>query len=114
MSSTYTYNSVTVAFTAITESWSEQSSSDVNVIGFPGGDAVAISLGGQRQTTRAFKALLTNKTDYTTLVGMRNRQGKLIVEHWDTAPVNAILQQIQPDPVQVDGQILAQVQFVFY
>ncbi len=114
MSSTYTTTLGTVSFTATTDSWSEQSSADVSVVGFPGGDAVAISIGGQRETTRAFKALLTNATAYRLLRDMRAQLGTLLVEQWDTTPVNAILRHVQPDPIQADGQVLAQVQFVLY
>jgi hypothetical protein len=114
MSSTYVTALGSVTFTASTDSWSEASSSQVDVIGFPGGDAVAISLGGQRETRRAFKALLSSVSAYTMLRGMRNKAGWLQVENWDSAPVNAVLERIQPDAIQTDGQVYAQVQFVLY
>lgn len=114
MASTYTTAQATVSFTATAESWNEQSKSDVTVLGFPGGDAIAVSLAGQRETTRSFKALLADVATYKTLVSMRNRVGGLFVENWDTVPVNAVLQQIQPDPIQTDGKVYAQVQFVLY
>lgn len=114
MSSTYTTAQASVSFTAATETWSEQSSSEVNALGFPGGDAVAISIAGQRETTRTFKALLVNVADYQTMLGMRARQGMLKVENWDSQPVNAVLQRIQPDPILADGKVYAQVQFVLY
>lgn len=103
-----------MSFTAATDSWSEQSSSEVNVLGFPGGDAVAVSLAGQRETTRTFKALLANVAAYQTLLSMRSRVGGLFVENWDSVPVNAVLKQVQPDPIQADGKVYAQVQFVLY
>lgn len=114
MSSTYTTAQATVSFVAATESWSEQSRSEVNVLGFPGGDAVAVSIAGQRETNRTFKALLNTVADYQTMLGMRARVGMLKVEFWDSVPVNAVLKQIQPDPIQADGKVYAQVQFVLY
>lgn len=114
MSSTFITSQASVSFLAATETWNEQSSSEVNVLGFPGGDAVAVSIAGQRETTRTFKALLNNVTDYQTMRGMRATAGRLTIENWDSAPVNAILKQIQPDPIQADGKVYAQVQFVLY
>jgi len=105
----------TVSFIAATESWSEQSGSEINVIGFPGGDAIAVSIAGQRETTRTFKALLATKTDYDTLRSLRGKAGTLSVDNWDTAaPVSAALKQIAPDPIQVDGEVYVQLQFVLY
>ena len=114
MSSTYTTAAGTVSFLATAESWSEPAKTEVNVIGFPGGDAVAISISGQRETTRTFKVVLSSATAYRSLSNMRAKAGTLLVENWDTSPVNAVLQQIQPDPIQADGQVYAQVQFVLY
>ncbi len=114
MSSTFTTSSATVSFTATTDSWSEPATAEVNVLPFPGGDAVAISLGGQRNAPRAFKALFANKAAYDTLVGMRGRAGGLKVENWDSVPQSAVLQRCAPDPIQADGQVYAQVQFVLY
>jgi hypothetical protein len=114
MSSTYTTSMATVSFVATTETWAEQSSSEINVIGYPGGDAVAVSISGQRETTRTFKALLSTVADYRTMLGMRARVGGLFVENWDSAPVNAILQRIVPDPILADGKVYAQVQFILY
>ena len=112
--STYTISTATVTFTASAESWSEQVGSEVGVLAFPGGDAVAISLAGQREIRRTFKALLANASDYRKLRDMRNRQGWLQVDVWDTVPVQATLERISPDPIQTDGQVYAQVQFVLY
>ncbi len=114
MTSSYTTAQGSVTFTAAAESWNEQSDSDVGILAFPGGDAVAISLGGQRETRRTFKALLVNRAAYQTLLSMRNRRGGLFIENWDTVPVNAVLQRVAPDPIQADGQVYAQVQFVLY
>jgi alpha/beta superfamily hydrolase len=104
----------TVTFTASADSWSEQSGSEVNVIGFPGGDAIAVSIAGQRETTRTFKALLANKAAFDQLKDMGGKAGWLQVTNWDSVPVNAVLKQITPDPIQTDGQVYAQVQFVLY
>lgn len=114
MSSSYTTAQASVSFIAATESWNEQSSAEVNVLGFPGGDSIAVSIAGQRETTRTFKALLNSVTDYQTMRGMRARTGMLTIENWDSLPVNAVLKQIQPDPIQADGKVYAQVQFVLY
>ena len=83
-------------------------------MGFPGGNSVAVSLGGQRGTTRAFKAVLNSVSDYKVLRDMRAKVGSLFVEGWDTAPVNAVLQQTAPDPIQADGKVYARLQFILY
>lgn len=119
MSSTYTTQAGTVSFTAMADSWSEPARSDVDVIAFPGGDAVAISISGQRETRRQFKALFATIAAFRTMRDMRASPirataGSLFVENWDTAPVNALLVGIQPDPMQVDGQVIAQVAFILY
>lgn len=114
MSSTYTTSQASVSFTAAQESWSETSGSDIDVIGFPGGDAIAISISGQRETRRTFKALFATAALFKTMRDQRAKTGLLFVEVWDTAPVNAVLVRTQPDPIQVDGQVLAQVEFVLF
>lgn len=114
MSSTYTTFLGTVSFTATADSWSEQSSSDVEVMGFPGGNAVAISISGQRETRRTFKALFATATAFRAFRDMRAKQGTLLVEGWDTAAVPAILTRTAPDPILADGQVLAQAEFILY
>ena len=114
MSSTYTTSTGSVSFTAVAESWSEPATSEVNVIGFPGGDAIAVSIAGQRETTRAFKALFSTAVQYRTFRDMRGKTGTLFVEQWDTVPINAILKSTSPDPIYTDGSVLAQAQFVLY
>jgi hypothetical protein len=114
MSSSYTTNTNTVTFTALQDSWSEQSTTETNVIGFPGGDAVAISIAGQRETTRSFKALFDSVFAYKTLRDMRGKTGWLLVEGWDSTMVNAVLQRCTPDPILADGKVLATLGFVLY
>jgi len=103
-----------VTFTAAADSWNETFDSEINVLAFPGGDAVAISLAGQRDGRRTFKALLSTLADYKKLRDMRGRSGWLQVDVWDSVPIQASLQRISPDPIQVDGVVYAQVQFVLY
>lgn len=112
MSSTYTTTQATVSFTATADSWSESSGSDVAVKGFPGGDAVAVSIGGQRETRRTFKVLFPTTAAYILFRSMRARQGMLYVENWDTTAVGAILTTTAPDAIQGDGQVVARAEFV--
>jgi hypothetical protein len=114
MSSTYTTYIGTVSFTASTDSWAEPAGSSIEVLGFPGGNSVAISLGGQRETRRTFKALFANVTAFKLCRDMRSKAGSLLVENWDTLPVNAVLSRVAPDPPLADGQVLAQVEFILY
>lgn len=110
--SSYATSSTSVTFTAMAESWAEPAQAEVNVIAFPGGNAVALSLAGRRETTRTFKALMASKADYDLLVSMLGQNGSLTVDNWDQGSISAVMTQIMPDPVQIDGQVLAQVRFI--
>jgi hypothetical protein len=115
MSSTYTtVTGLSVTFTATDESWAEAAGAEITVITFPGGDTIDVSIGGQRETTRTFKALLANLATFRQFRSMRAKKGSLFVENWDTAPVNAILQRVAPDAIKTDGQIVCQAQFLLY
>jgi len=112
--STYTTYLGTVSFTATTAGWSEPAGSDVDVIGFPGGNAVAISISGQRETRRGFKALFADVAAFKSCRDMRAKQGTLLVDNWDITAVNAVLTRIAPDPILADGKVLATIEFILY
>lgn len=100
-----------VVFEAIEDSWSEPATSAVSVRGFPGGDTVAISLGGQREVTRTVTLLFQNRGDYITFVTNRgNSGGTLTIDNWDS--VGAILKEASADPPFPDGTIRARAQFI--
>jgi hypothetical protein len=75
---------------------------------------VAISIGGQRETRRTFKALFANVAAFKAFRNMRAKQGSLYVDGWDAAAVNAILSRTAPDAIQADGQVYAQAEFILY
>lgn len=114
MSSTFSTVTSSVSFTATSDSWNEESTSEVSVLGFPGGDSVAVSISGQRETRRTFKAMFASVTDYRTFRGMRAKAGSLLVENWDTAPVNAVLVRVSPDAPWQSGQVTCNAQFILY
>lgn len=114
MSSTYTTASGTVSFTASADSWQEPANSQVDVLGFPGGDAIAISISGQRETRRTFKAMFDTPALYRAFRDMRAKAGSLFVETWDTSAVNAVLVRTAPDPPWMSGQVTATVEFILY
>ena len=114
MASTFTTYLGTVSFTATTDSWQEPSESEVEVIGFPGGDAVAISLGGQRETRRTITLLLSTPAAYRQLRNMRSKAGYLSIENWDTAPVRAVLTRTSPSPPYASGEVSCQASFILY
>ncbi len=100
-----------VVFDALEEGWSEPATSAVSVRGFPGGDNVAISLGGQREVTRTVTMLFRNRSDYIIVVTNRgNDGGTLTIDNWDS--VDAILKEINPDPPFPDGRIKARATFI--
>lgn len=114
MSSTYTTYVGSVSFTATTDGWAEPATSAVDVIGFPGGDAIAISIAGQRDMHRSFTALFTTAATYRLFRDMRSKAGYLQVENWDSSPVRAILISTTPQPPQADGQVLCAASFILY
>ena len=100
-----------VVFQALEDGWSEVATSSVNTRGFPGGDAVAISLGGQREVTRTVTLLFANRGDWITFITNRgNSGGTLTIDNWDS--VGAILKEGNPDPPLLDGSIRARCTFI--
>jgi hypothetical protein len=114
MTSHFTTVSETITFVAADDSWSEDAGSDVSVLGFPGGDDIAISIAGQRETRRSFKAVLDSVEDYRTFKTMRARAGWLLVENWDAVEVRAVLVSVKPDPIWISGEVTATAQFILY
>jgi len=101
-----------VSFTALEEGWSEPATSSVNTRGFPGGNNVAVSVGGQREVTRTVTCVFTDRGQYVTFALMRGQPttGTLVIDHWDT--VSAYLKETNPDPPRMDGQVVARAQFI--
>ncbi len=99
-----------VTFTAIEEGWSEPATSAVAVRGFPGGNNVAISLGGRREVTRTVSCVFTDRGQYVSFALMRGAQGTLTIDNWDS--VGAVLKESNPDPPRRDGQVIARAQFI--
>jgi hypothetical protein len=114
MASTFTTANGTLTFVATTDSWSEAKSAEVNVLGFPGGNDVAISIAGQRETRRTFKAMLDDLADYRLFTDMLGQAGWLYVENWDAAEVRAVLVRVAPDPVWQSGEVTCSAQFILY
>lgn len=100
-----------VVFEAVEDGWQETATSQVSVRGFPGGDTVAISLGGQREVTRTVTLYFTSRGDWITFVTNRgNSGGTLTIDNWDS--VDAILKEASADPPLPDGRIRAKATFV--
>ena len=98
-------------FTAVEDAWSETATSSVSTRGFPGGDTVAISLGGQREVTRTVTCYFTSRGDWITFVTNRgNDGGTLTIDNWDS--VAAILKEASADPPLPDGRIRARATFI--
>lgn len=114
MASTFTTSLGTVNFTATTDSFAEPANADVSVIGFPGGDAIAISISGQRETRRTFIALFANAADFRLFRSMRSKLGTLRIDNWDTTPQNAILVTTAPLPPYLSGEVASQASFILY
>lgn len=99
-----------VTFTAVEEGWSEPATSAVTVRGFPGGNNVAISLGGRREVKRNVTCVFTTRPDYISFVLLRGAEASLVIDNWDT--VDAVLVEANPDPPRMDGKVVARAQFV--
>lgn len=99
-----------IGFEVSEEGWSEPATSAVNVRGFPGGDAIAVSLGGQREVTRTMTCVFETRADYIAFVLLRGAATTLVVDNWDT--VDAVLKEANPDPPQADGRVKARAQFI--
>lgn len=109
---TFTTVQSTITFVAHQTSWAEPATAAVSVRGFPGGDAIAISLGGQREITRTFGVEFDSVASYKVFQGMRGKMGTLTVGGWDTGPVTAVLKQVSPDPPGSDPRVFGTAQFV--
>lgn len=110
MSSFSVSGSGSVTFTTIEDGWSEPATSAVNVRGFPGGNNVAVSLGGRREVNRTVACVFANRGLYVSFALMRGAVGTLVVDNWDT--VDAVLKESNPDPPRADGQVVARAQFI--
>lgn len=108
----YTTATGSVTFATDKSAWAEPAVAAVEIKGFPGGDAIAVSLGGQREVTRTVTVILASVAVYRALVAMRGRLGWLTIDGWDSAPVGAVLKQLSPQPPGSDGSVVAQAQFV--
>lgn len=101
-------------FDADIASWAEPATSEINTLGFPGGDAIAISLGGQREITRTFGVMFASVALYQAFRDQRAKQGWLTLGSWDTSAVGAVLKQVSPEPPGSDGSVHAVAQFLLY
>jgi hypothetical protein len=100
-----------VVFEAVEDAWQETATSAVSVRGFPGGDNVAISFGGQREVTRTVTLYFSSRGDWITFVTNRgNDGGTLTIDGWDS--VAAVLKEASADPPLVDGRIKAKATFI--
>jgi hypothetical protein len=99
-----------VSFTAVEDGWSEPAMSAVNVRGFPGGNNVAVSLGGRREVKRTVTCVFVNFAAYLSFVLLRGAEASLVIDNWNTA--DAVLIESNPDPPRADGQVVARAQFV--
>jgi len=110
--STFQAGGVLCDFVAVKDSWSEPATSAVGIRGFPGGDNIAVSLGGQREVTRTVTCIFAARGDYINFVVQRGRVGDLQIDEWDPAPIAAVLKEANPDPPFPDGRLTARAQFV--
>lgn len=111
--STFTVSGAgSVTFTALEDGWSEPATSSVNTRGFPGGNNIALSIGGRREVTRTVTCVFTDRGEYVTFALMRGEPspGTLTIDNWDT--VSAVLKESNPDPPRADGQVVARAQFI--
>lgn len=114
MASTFTTFMGTASFTAMVESWSEQTDAAVDVIGFPGGDSVAISIAGVRETRRSFTALFSSVASFRFFRQMMGKEGWLTIEFWDTGPQQAVLTNTSPSVPWQSGELSCRVSFILY
>jgi hypothetical protein len=108
--SSYDVGGGAVTFTATEDGWAEPATAAVSVRGFPGGDSVALSLGGQREVTRTVTVYFADRGSYVSFALMRGKVGTLVIDNWDT--VSAVLKESNPDPQLPDGQVRARAQFI--
>lgn len=99
-----------VTFDALVDGWAEPATSAVSVRGFPGGNNVAVSLGGQREVNRTVTCLFPTRGEYVNFALLRGAVATLVIDGWDS--VSAVLKEASPDPPLMDGSIKARAQFV--
>lgn len=110
--STFITTTGSVTLAAYEDSWSEVANAEVDVRGFPGGDAVAVSLAGQREIARTVTFLFSTVPAYRTFAAMRGRLGTLKIDNWDTLAVSAVLKKCTPSLPHPDGTLLVRAEFV--
>lgn len=99
-----------VQFDALEEGWSEPATSAIGVRGFPGGDNIALSLGGQREVTRTVACVFADRGSYVSFALLRGTIQTLAIDGWDSN--SAALKESNPDPPWQDGRIKARAQFI--
>lgn len=99
-----------VAFDALVEGWSEPATAAVSARGFPGGNNVALSLGGQREVTRSVTCVFADRGSYVSFALLRGTVQTLVIDNWDTN--SAALKESNPDPPSLDGTVKAKAQFI--
>lgn len=99
-----------VDFEVSTEGWQETAQSQVSVRGYPGGDNIAISLGGQREVRRTMTLHFTDRGGYVNLVLRRGQQDTLAVDSWDS--VGAVLISVTGEALEADGGVRCKAEFV--
>lgn len=109
---TFITSTASSTFEAFENSWAEPATAAISVKGFPGGDSVAVSLGGQREITRSFGVRFTSIALYRQFRDQRGKLGSLNLGSWDTSAVSAVLKQVSPDPPENDGGVFAVAQFL--
>jgi hypothetical protein len=101
-----------VDFDTDSAGWSEPATSAVSVRGFPGGNNIAVSLGGQREVTRTVTCIFPNRGQYVSFALLRGQVHSLLIDNWDTGPLDAVLKEANPDPPSGDGHVTARAQFI--
>lgn len=101
-----------VDFDTDVSGWSEPATSSVNVRGFPGGDTIAVSLGGQREVNRTVTCIFPTRGQYVAFSLLRGQEHTLQIDDWDDVPINAVLKESNPDPPSADGYVVAKAQFI--
>lgn len=101
-----------VDFDTDVAAWAETATSAVSIRAFPGGDNIAVSLGGQREVTRTVTCIFPGRGQYVNFILLRGQVHSLLIDDWDSGPVDAVLKEANPDPPFADGRVQARAQFV--
>lgn len=99
-----------ITFDALEDGWAEPATSAVSVRGFPGGNSIAVSLGGRREVNRSVTCLFADRGAYVSFALLRGAVATLVIDNWDT--VDAVLKESNADPPFMDGSVRAKAQFV--